>query len=122
MTAAVIKTCGSCANSIPSTVESMTGFAWCTKRNKVGGNMEAVFYNPDWKRECAAFAPATIPGELGANSPVSDKDGLLPSTGALTTSIPIVIPSAHVLVQSTQPTRPMTKMTQTLDLFADLFM
>jgi hypothetical protein len=81
-----------------------------------------VYHNPDWQRECAAFSPAAISGELGAKTPVSDKDGLLPSTEALTTSIPIVIPSAHVLVQSTQPTRPMTKKTQAPDLFADLFM
>ena len=122
MTAAVVKTCGSCANSIPSTVENMTGFSWCTKRNKVGGNMEAVFYNPDWKRECAAFAPATIQGELGANSPVSDKNSLLLSTVALTISIPIVTPSAHVPVLSAQLTRSITKKPQTPDLFADLFL
>lgn len=122
MNAAVVKTCCSCEHSIPSTVENMTGFAWCTKRQKVGGNMEAVFHNPDWNRECAAFSSVANAGRLTKAVPARDKDALLPSTGSLTTSIQIVIPAVHVPVQSTQPKRPMTKKTQTPDLFAELFM
>lgn len=122
MNAVAVNTCGSCEHSIPSTVENMTGFTWCTKRQKVGGNMEAVFHNPDWQRECPAFSAIANAGRLTEAIPASDKDSLLPSTGALTTSIPIFIPSVHIPVQPSQPTRPMTKKTQTPDLFADLFM
>jgi hypothetical protein len=122
MNAAVVKAYGSCEHSIPSTVENMTGFAWCTKRQKVGGNMEAVFHNPDWQRECAAFSAVANAGRLIQAVPASDKDALLLSTGSLTTSIPIVIPSVHDPVQPKQPTRPMTKKTQNPDLFADIFM
>jgi hypothetical protein len=122
MNEAVVKTCGSCEHSTPSTVENMTGFVWCTKRQKVGGCMEAVFHNPDWKRECAAFSAVANARRLTEAVPASDEDSLLPSTGALTTSIPLAIPSVRVSVQPTQPTRPLTKKTQTPDLFADLFM
>ncbi len=122
MNAAVVKTCGSCEHSIPSTVENMTGFAWCTKRQKAGGNMEAVFHNPDWPRECAVFSTIAITSLLPEALPLSDKDVLLPSTGTLTTDIPMPIASVQIAVQPTQSSRPIPKKAQTPDLFADLFM
>lgn len=122
MNAAVVKTCGSCEHSIPSTVENMTGFAWCTKRQKAGGNMEAVFHNPDWPRECAVFSTIAITGLRPEELPLSDKDVVLPSTGTLTTSIPMPMPHVQISVQTTEVSRPMPKKAQTPDLFADLFM
>lgn len=114
MNAALVKTCGSCEHSTPSTVENMTGFVWCMKRQKAGRSMEAVFYNPDWQRECAAFSSLSMKG-------AASKDAVLPSTDSMTSSIPMVVQSAPVPAKTAPSPVLKTKATQTPDLFADLF-
>jgi hypothetical protein len=119
---AAVKSCGSCEHSTPSTVENMTGFVWCKKREEAGGTMEAVFYNPEWQRQCAAFTDINLTGRLIEPSPFYDEKGLLPSTMALTASIPMAMPQVRALVQPTQSVSQVRKKIQTSDLFPDLFM
>ena len=122
MNAAAVKTCGSCEHSTPSTVENMTGFVWCKKRQEAGGTMEAVFHNPDWKRHCVAFSAITLTGRLIDQSPICDSKVVLPSTETMTTSIPVAMPPVHALVQPTLPVSQIRKKSQTSNMFTDLFM
>lgn len=114
MNAALVKTCGSCEHSTPSTVENMTGFVWCMKRQKAGRSMEAVFHNPDWQRECAAFSSL-------AGKETFNKEAVIPSTGTMTSSIPILIQAAAVPVKTVPPPVLKANASHTPDLFADLF-
>lgn len=115
MNAALVKTCGSCEHSTPSTVENMSGFVWCMKRQQAGRSMEAVFHNPDWQRECVAFSSMPIKG-------ADSGDAVLPSTDSITTSVPIAVMGAPVPVKTSPAPFLPSKASQTADLFADLFM
>ncbi len=114
MNAALVKTCGSCEHSTPSTVENMTGFVWCMKRQQAGRSMEAVFHNPDWQRECVAFSSLAMKG-------AAMKDAVLPSTDSMTSSIPMLIQAAPATVKTVPSPVLNAKASHTPDLFADLF-
>lgn len=84
--------------------------------------MEAVFHNPEWQRQCAAFSGITLAGQRNGSDPHYDEKALLPSTSAITESIPMAIPSVHALVQPPRSVSKGRKPIQASDLFTDLFM
>ncbi len=114
MNAASVKTCGTCEHSTPSTVENMTGFVWCMKRQKPGRSMEAVFHNPNWQRECVAYSSLAVSESV-------NKETVLPGTGSMTSSIPMVVQTAPIPVETAPSPVLKAKVSQTPDLFADLF-
>jgi hypothetical protein len=114
MNTALLKTCGSCDHSTPSTVENMTGFMWCMKRQQAGRSMEAVFHNPDWQRQCVAFSSL-------AGKETFNKDAVIPSTESMTSSIPMVVQAAPIPVKAAPSPVLKAKASHTPDLFSDLF-
>jgi hypothetical protein len=119
MESTAIKACGNCEHSTPSTVENLERFVWCTKRQEMGGCMEAVFLSPHQERECRAFMVR------GSDAVAAEEPGLLlaeaalPSTREMVSTIPMAIPAPDLKRMAVEPSPP-AKPT-TADLFVDLF-